>query len=192
MKHLLIFYLFIVFSFSINTLFAQEQKVESPTDTTREIRIKAPTGPRYLALDIHKRFGKVKRLRFYRGNEFIFQLKGSKERLKTEIESVSETDLGILGGTVPLKNIDKIIVTNPSWFVHAGSVLFPIAGLGYFTMDMLNPAIDDQPDTKPFTIHREAIIISGSLILTGIILRFLKKRVFKINNRRVLRPLIKF
>lgn len=191
----------LLFLFALNlpviSTWAQEQKVETKKDsiknvTTREKKIKELNGSRYLALDVYRRFGKVKRLRFYRGNEFVFKLKGGKEKYRTKIQSVGKEDVGVLGTGIPFRNIDKVIVRNPSWFVHAGSVLFPVAGIGYFAMDMLNPALDDNAGTKPFTVHREAVIISSSLILTGIILRFFKRKVFKINKRRVLRSMIKF
>lgn len=182
---------------SVISTWAQEQKVETKEDstenvTTREKKIKELNGPRYLALDVYRRFGKVKRLRFYRGSEFIFKLKGGKDRYRTKIQSIGKEDIGVLGTSIPFGNIDKVIVRNPSWFVHAGSVLFPVAGIGYFAMDMLNPALDDNAGTKPFTVHREAVIISGSLVLTGLILQFIKRKVFKINKRRVLRSMIKF
>ncbi|HAS45187.1 MAG TPA: hypothetical protein DCS93_32185 [Microscillaceae bacterium] len=197
MKNNLCFYLFLIGLLCTQTLLAQEQGVETrrdstKTDTAATKQNKEITGPRFLALDVHRRFGKVRRFRFYRGNSFEFKVKGSKERFETKIESVGKTQLGILGGNLPLENIDKVYVRNPGWFIHSGSVLLPIAGLGYFALDMLNPAVDDNPGSKPFTVHREAVIISGSLILTGIILRFFKKRVFKINKRRILRPMIKF
>ena len=198
MKNYSCFYLLLVGLLAGQTLIAQEQGVE----THRQDSTKADTvnirigqelkGPRFLALDVHKRFGRVKRFRFYRGNSFEFKVKGNKERFKTKIEGVSKTQLGILGGSIPLASIDKIYVRNPGWFIHQGAAILPIAGLGYFALDMLNPAIDDNPGSKPFTIHREAVIISGSLLLTGIILKFFKKRVFKINKRRVLKPMIKF
>lgn len=199
MKNYSCFYLLLVGLLAGQTLIAQEQGVEThrqdstKTDTATTIRVsKEMKGPRFLALDVYRRFGKVRRFRFYRGNSFEFKMKGSNERFQTKIEGVSKTQLGILGGSIPLANIDKVYVRNPGWFIHSGSAILPIAGLGYFALDMLNPAIDDNPGSKPFTIHREAVIISGSLILTGIILRFFKTRVFKINKRRVLKPMIKF
>lgn len=198
MKYTCFIYSFLISLLSITALQAQEQGVETRKDSTSKVdeNGKKPKkeikGPRFLALDIHRRFGKVKRLRFYRGNKFTFKLKGSNERFQTQIEHVGKTHLGILGGSIPLDNIDKIIVRNPSWFIHSGAALFPIAGIGYFALDMINPALDDNPGSEPFTVHREAVIISGTLLLTGIIFKFLKKRVFKINKRRILRPMIKF
>lgn len=193
-----IFSFLIVFSLTTHSLKAQEQKVETKKDSlnknfsTREKKIDDANVPRYLALDVHRRFGKVKRLRFYRGNQLVFKLKGGKDKYKANIQDVRTDEIGILGGSIPFKNIDKIIVRNPNWFVHAGSVLFPVAGIGYFAMDMINPALDDQSGTKPFTIHREAVIISSTLVLSGIILRFFKRRIYKINKRRILRSMIKF
>lgn len=193
-----IFRLLLLFSLSLHTLAAQEQKVETKKDSTeqnfstREIKKEDDNSPRYMALDIHRRLGKVKRLRFYKGNDLEFTLKGSNVRYKGKIQGVGKDELFILGNGIPFKNIDKIIVRNPSWFVHAGSLLFPIAGLGYFAMDMINPALDDSPGTRPFTVHREALFISGTLVLSGIILRFFKKRVYRMNKRRILRSLIKF
>lgn len=193
-----IFRFLLLFGLSIHILAAQEQKVETKKDsieqnhTTREKKKQEDNAPRYMALDVHRRLGGVKRLRFYRGNDLEFSLKGSKVRYKGKIQGVGKDELIILGNRIPFKNIDKIVVRNPSWFVHAGSVLFPVAGFGYFAMDMINPALDDSPGTRPFTIHREALFISGTLILSGIILHFFKKRIYRINKRRILRSLIKF
>ncbi|WP_299460707.1 hypothetical protein [uncultured Microscilla sp.] len=189
---------FVVLSLYVHTLNAQEQKVETKKDSTKKSISKAEKESadkpvvRYMALDIHRRLGKVKRVRFYRGNELEFTLKGGRARYKGKILGVGENELFILGNSIPFANIDKIIVRNPSRFLYAGSLLLPVAGIGYFAMDMINPALDDSPKTRPFTVHREALFISGSLILSGIILHLLKKRVYRMSKRRMLRSLVQF
>ncbi|EAY28598.1 hypothetical protein M23134_04445 [Microscilla marina ATCC 23134] len=188
---------FVVLSLYVHTLSAQEQKVETKKDSIKQSinnaeKENADNVVRYMALDMHRRLGKVKRVRFYRGNELEFTLKGGRARYKGKILGVGENELFILGNSIPFANIDKIIVRNPSRFLYAGSLLLPVAGIGYFAMDMINPALDDSPGTRPFTVHREALFISGSLILSGIILHLLKKRVYRMNKRRMLRSLVQF
>lgn len=136
----------------------------------------------FLALD---KPGMVKRIRYYVGDEIVFYMGG--DRWKTEILSIkSDTIIVTEAGKVPVKNIEAVVVPSRSWFLRQGAFVFPVAGVGYFLMDTLNPRNYENGNDR---ITAENITISSSLVGAGILCRIFRKKKYKINKRHLLKTI---
>jgi len=141
---------------------------------------------KYLVLD---KPGKVKRIRFFPGSEITFRLKNDPVVYHDYITAVDDSSFTIFGTKVLIKEVDRIILRNHSWFVNQGSVLLPAAGLIYFLADNVNPLLRGQ---EGVSVSKGSMIVAGSLIGTGLVLRTFRKKQHRIGNNKRLRVLETF
>jgi hypothetical protein len=141
---------------------------------------------KYLVLD---KPGKVKRIRFFVGNEITFRLKGDPVLYRDVITAVDDSSFTIFGTKVLIKDVDRIILRSQSWFVNQGSFLLPAAGVIYFLADNLNPVIQGG---EKLAISRGSVIVSASLIGAGLVLRLFQKKEHRIRKSKRLRVLETF
>ncbi|NIK74491.1 hypothetical protein FHS56_002016 [Thermonema lapsum] len=136
----------------------------------------------FLALD---KPGMVKRIRYYVGDEIAFYMGG--DRWNAEILGIkNDTIIVTEAGKVPIKQIEAVVVPSRSWFLHQGAFVFPVAGVGYFLMDTLNPRNYENGNDR---ITAENITISSSLVGAGILCRVFRKKKYKINKRHLLKTI---
>jgi hypothetical protein len=142
-------------------------------------------GEKYLALD---KPGRVKRIRFYMGDELTFKLKGDKTMYSSTIEAVGDSTITIRETQIPIKDIALIKLPKEAGFINQAIYILPRAGILYFLADTFNPVFrGGSPD-----VSRSGIVVGGSFIAGGLILKLLNKRKFRINNYRSLRILETF
>lgn len=140
---------------------------------------------KYLVLD---KPGRIKRLRYYAGDEVIFKLKGDKTTYSTIIQSVGDSTIKVRDTDIPIKDIRAIIRHNENGFLYQAARILPKAGILYFLGDTFNPIFRGE---KP-NVSRSGVIIGSSLFIGGNALRLFKKRTFRINNYRTLKVLQTF
>lgn len=138
---------------------------------------------KYLVLD---KPGKVKRIRYFVGNEITFRLKGDPVLYRDVIAAVDDSSFTIFGTKVLIRDVDRVILRSHSWLVNQGSVLLPAAGIIYFLADNLNPVIQGG---EKLTVSRGSVIVSAGLIGAGLALRLLHKKVHRIGKNKRLRVL---
>ncbi|MBC7921140.1 MAG: hypothetical protein H7Z75_08600 [Ferruginibacter sp.] len=141
---------------------------------------------KYLALD---KPGRMKRIRFFVGNEITFRLKGDPVTYHDVIAAVDDSSFTIFGTKVPLREVDRIVVRNQGWFLNQGAALLPLAGGIYFLADNLNPVLSGDGG---FAIHRGSVVVGAGLVGAGLILRIFQVRQHKMNKRKQLRVLETF
>jgi hypothetical protein len=144
---------------------------------------------RFLALE---KQGRIKRVRFYIGDEIHIKLKGDHTKYSPIITALGKDYVETFGTKIPLKEIQSITVFKDDWLVHQGSYFLPIAGAGYFVMDMVNPLFSGNSNREAFSIDRRTVITSSVLMLTGFALNLFKKRTFRLHERRYLKVMYKF
>ena len=163
-----------------------EQDSIRQTTPVREQNAPAFVPQKFLALD---KPGKIKRVRFFVGQEITFRLKNDPITYRDYITAIDDSSFTIFGTKVPIRDVDRIILRSNSWFVNQGSVLLPAAGVIYFLADNLNPVIQGN---EGFSVSRGSVVVAAGLVGTGIILRIFAKRSHKIGNNKRLRVLETF
>ncbi len=140
----------------------------------------------FLALE---KSGAIKRIRFYTGDEIHLQLVGDKTEYSPTITKIEENAIFSYGARIPLEDIRVVVIHRDEWFLKQGSIYLPLAGVGYFLMDLMNPIFSEEQEVN---ISGSTILTSSAFILGGVILHFLKKRKHRLGNRKYLRTLVKF
>ncbi len=137
---------------------------------------------KYLALD---KPGRVKRIRFYTGDEIALKLKGDKRLYEEVIANIGDSTITLLGTQIPLRDIRAIVVRHEGGLAHQAVRKLPIAGLLYFLAATFNPLLQGQP----LRVNRSGLIVGGAMVAGGQLLRPLLKRTYRINSFRRLRTL---
>ncbi len=97
---------------------------------------------KYLALD---KPGRVKRIRFYAGDEIALKLKGDKRLHEEVIGDIGDSTITLLGTEIPLRDIRAIVIRHEGGLVQQAVRKLPIAGVLYFLAATFNPLLQDQP-----------------------------------------------
>lgn len=156
-------------------LFVTDLRAQTPIDALEKEKF-------FLALD---KPGVVKRVRYYVGDEIIFYMGG--DRWQEEIVGIKKDTIVVTqAGKVAIKNIEAVVVPSRSWFLNQGAFVFPVAGVGYFLMDTLNPRNYENGNDR---ITPENVTISSSLVGAGILCRIFRKKKYKINQRHLLKTI---
>lgn len=140
---------------------------------------------RYLVLD---KPGRIKRIRYYTGDEIIFKLKGDKTTYNTIIQAVGDSTIKVRDTSIPIQGIHSITRHNENGFLYQAARILPKAGILYFLADTFNPVFRGE---KP-NVSRSGVIVGSTLFVGGNALRLFKKRTFRINNYRTIKILQTF
>lgn len=184
MKKIFFLFFFLCFSYSLQ---AQKTPENSSGSQDSEKSLENPINATYF-LSLEKP-GRIKRVRFYVGDELTIKFKGSKKRVKHTITKIKKDTLELSNEVVDLQKIEKITLYSENGLLKAGAKYLPIAGLLFFLGDMINPVFSGK---DPFQIRPGSIIFPGILIGSGLILKVFEKRTLKLNKNRYLKILEKF
>lgn len=189
-KNLLVTFSLIYFSIS-QWCFAQESEQQAGKTTEDSLIEQSISNNkiirnRFLALE---KSGGKKRIRFYEGSEIVFKLKGDKAPYRATIERVKDSSLVILGTEIQLKDISAVVFYKNNGLLNSATQLLPVAGIGYFLMDMINPVFSNR---EAFVVTKPTVTTSATLILGGLFLKIFKKRTIRLNQKRYLITLAKF
>jgi hypothetical protein len=161
------------------------QRIRNPEDT---FRIEKPDYAEYfLALE---KPGFVKRLRFYETERLDFKLKKESHWQKSLLVDIRK-DYFVSDdfARIYFEDIKSVRIRRDSWFLNQGSILLPIAGLGYFLMDTLNPA--NRFEGEPVITNRN-ITLSGSLLMGGLLCQIFKTQRYRMGKWKYLKAIQKF
>ena len=139
----------------------------------------------YLVMD---KPGRIKRIRYYTGDEIIFKLKGDKTTYSTILQAVGDSSIKVRDTNIPVKDIRSIIRHSENGFLYQVARILPKAGILYFVADTFNPIFRGE---KP-SISRSGIIVGGSLFAGGQALKLFRKKTLKVNSYRTLKILKTF
>lgn len=128
-------------------------------------------------LILEKKTGIYKPLKFRAGDNFTFRINAIRKKYKATLSHIGKNEITVFGTDVPLSAVSWIEVDNTHWLVQQGSIYFPVASVGYFAMDMVNPIFSGE---QSFQFSRQTLITSSAFMLTGIILYLLKKKRYRI------------
>lgn len=152
-------------------------------------------GERYLILDTSPLLGGFHRYRFFPGDDIRFKFKGESGYLREEIYAVTDTSFNFAFVNeaarrmeyreVPFTSISKIKTFRRIPWVTEGAFMLPIAGLVYIGADFFNKGIDGQR----FTTDKQALMVGGAIVGTGLICYKLSFSSFKINRNNRLKVL---
>lgn len=128
-------------------------------------------------LVLEKQSGIYNPLKFRAGDNFTFRMNALKTKYKATLSHIGQNEITVFGTDIPLSAISWIQIDNPHWLVQQGSIYFPVASVGYFAMDMVNPIFSGE---ESFQFSQQTLITSSAFMLTGIILYLLKKKRYRI------------
>lgn len=122
--------------------------------------------------------------RFQEGDRIRLQKRFSKDFHLEIIEGIQRDFIRMSGGdTIYVSQIGKIDMTNtgkwrPRMPAHGKKLI--AAGILLFAADRLNPGSEEE-------LSKGVIIASGSLVTTGVIMQFIRKRYFRTSyNKRLI------
>ncbi len=151
----------------------KEQAVETGEDSlnTLQERDSLFLGDWFLALE--KR-GRVKRIRFFKGQELWFRLKGDSFKYRGMIEGVGDGYVQVKGVKIDISQIEYIFVRRKRRAIRLLSNFSILAGGGYFLIDLVN---------NSFTTTRETLTVSGGILAGGLLLKlFLIRKKYKMGK----------
>jgi hypothetical protein len=121
---------------------------------------------------------------FYKTGDVIsFRLKGDKSKHKGQIKNIEDSVIVIRYYRIDPREISDLYVDDKTkiWFIlryKYGKVL-PMAGVGYLLLDAINTG----------EIKEETLVISASLIATGILLKSIIGKRLRVRGKRKLQIL---
>lgn len=176
---LLIFGVFALY----NPLQAQkkkEQAVETGEDSlsTLGARDSLILGDWFLALE--KR-GRVKRIRFFKGQELWFRMAGDTFKYRAIIEDIGKDFVQVKGVKINISQIEYIYMPRKRRMIRLLSNFSILAGGGYFLIDLVN---------NSFSTTQETLTISGGILAGGLLMRlFLIRKKYKMGKYTYLKTI---
>lgn len=146
---------------------------------------------RYLALDIY-RFGRIKRHRFFEGDELTFKLKNGRKRLRENITAISDSSFTYssfndilnenLYTEVKFRDIRKIRVYRRIPWVTQGAYMLPVAGGIFLLSDtfIYRGGMEFQIQFDP-----KSTLIAGGIASLGILCKRLSFPTYNLNRHRL-------
>lgn len=183
MKNRFIILLLFISHISLEAFSQTESPAQGREDSTK---LKENTftplkkGERFLTLE---KPGAIKRIRFYKGQQLEFKLKGSKIKYKTLIQNVKEKSVVIRDTDIALTDFHSLVVYPKKPFLNTLSKFFLLGALGYVAADLVN---------NSFEPNNVTLIVGGIGLGTSIALRLPLKRTFKLGKKRYLKTLEAF
>lgn len=126
--------------------------------------------------------GKVKRVRYYQGELIKLNLT-TGERIFGTIERIQDSSFIVHGKTIKLTQVTRVYNTQKLAGFKLFSKFFLFGGIAYLPLVTTNRAINnDDP-----IVSKQAAIISGSMLATGIIFKTIANKSYKISAKRPLK-----
>ncbi|NJL14942.1 MAG: hypothetical protein HC913_19390 [Microscillaceae bacterium] len=107
-------------------------------------------------------------------------------RYRLQLEGIGPDYIVARETQIPLSRIASVVIQYERPLIRQAATYFPIAGLGYFLLDMVNPLFSNQ---EAFSPSRGTFITSGALVLGGLAMNLFKKRRIRLNERRYLKSI---
>lgn len=147
------------------------EEILQQRNSTQSRALLAGEAVRYLALDYPGG-----RKRFFPGDKIKFRLRSDRHRYHDVIYGVSDSTFQFLVEnpvtqrgevlTFRLSDVDRVYTTNRVPLLSEGRVVFPVAGLLYFIMDVFHPG-NQLRRGEEFRVTRGTAIVTGSLFGLG-------------------------
>ncbi len=103
--------------------------------------------------------GTFKNYKYFTGDMITLRISGQEGRLSGSISVISDSSLLIDDGQeVMLADIDRVL--RPRWGLGVLAGASRIAGVAYLSLDVVNHAINDEPDI----LDRNTVLISAGLV----------------------------
>ena len=126
--------------------------------------------------------GKVKRVRFFHGDFLKLQLLNGTF-IEGEIIEILTDTFKIGKNSIPLDSVKFVYLSKGKQLLNTASGFLITGGLAYPPLVTFNRAVnDDSPLVKKSTV-----IISGGMLLGGVLLKSLNSRKFRISKKRPLK-----
>ncbi len=182
------FLLVLAFTLTAGAFTGFGQTTDSSQATSPEQNV--PAEVRYfLVLD---KPGRVSRIRFYTGNQITFKLTGEKQIYSGQITGINKNSLVMWDTEIPLRDIQKIRLTNTSTvssglqflgrLLKSGGLLFTVVGGG-------NYLLNDERGDNTLTFLKYT---AGSFIIGQLLTSTSRNRTYKINERNRLKTIEQF
>lgn len=133
---------------------------------------------------LRTRFGKLHKIEVFTDDVIDYKLKGEKHYKRDLIVNMNDSLILFKSDSViKLSQIKAIKLRNSSHLLQTFSSVFTVAGIGYVTLNGINNLILE----SALRIDRRALIVSGSFLVAGIILKQLSIKRIHINDHVVLK-----
>lgn len=133
---------------------------------------------------ITERFGKVKKYEIFPKELLHYKLKGQLFYKTNTIVNLRDSFIVFSNDSViRLNRIKAIRLDSKNHLAQTFRSIFIVGGIGFIALNTTNNAIND---VSPL-IDKRAVYVSGALIGTGILMKFLTTKYIRINKRKVVK-----
>lgn len=133
---------------------------------------------------LRTRFGKLQKIELFTDDVMEYKLKGERRYRRDLIVNMNDSLIMFKSDSIiKLSRISKIKLRDSNHLLHTFSSVFTMAGFGYVTLNGINNLILN----GQLKVDRKALIISGSFLVAGFILKQLSIKRIKIRDNVVLK-----
>ena len=136
---------------------------------------------KYLLL---RKVGRPYKIIYYAGQPIRFKLKGERFFTKALIQGFEKDEIRFHYFRIKLDEIAEIDVSNQNFTVfsfRSGPGKLLISGFGYLVADQFNQTVIRE---ESFGISKQTAIISGALTSSGLVLKGIQKKRFKMKKKK--------
>lgn len=143
------------------------------------------TAQKILALDI-MRFGKLKRVEYYRGDKIALKVKGSRKIYEGKLVAIGDSGFIVASkkssDTIRLSHVRMILKSRANHLTEAFSKALVIFGVGFTSLDVVNNLLNNENTiVKP-----RAVITSACAISAGLLLKLYEIKRHRLGKRKKL------
>ena len=132
----------------------------------------------YLVL---RKKGSTRRYEFFRGNEFVYKMKGFDGFIRDRITEFADSTIILDNNIILVEQLLEVDVRNASSnrneFLRSAEGLLPVLGIGLLTIDLINHVI---VDGQEFSLDYGTTLTAGSLVATGYLLKLMRRKTIKL------------
>lgn len=127
--------------------------------------------------------GTTRKYQFFRGNQITYKMKGFDQFLTDRITDFADSTIVMENNILLVEQLHEIDVRNANSnrpeILRSAEAVLPVIGIGWLALDIFNHTIIDGNE---FSLDRRVTTTSGVLIVTGLTLNLLRRKVIKLHK----------
>jgi len=132
---------------------------------------------------ILRKQGTRRKYDFFAGDEFIYKMDGFENFFRDKIVDFADSTLILQNNILHLSQLSEVDVrnadSNRSDMLRYMESLLPVIGIGYMALDFINIAI---VDGESYEMDSGVLQFTTVMVATGVGLRIMRKKVFKLHK----------
>ncbi|OEJ99653.1 hypothetical protein BFP71_08765 [Roseivirga misakiensis] len=127
--------------------------------------------------------GGSRRYEYRPGNYLVYLQKGNTQFFRDRITEFADSTIVLENNILRLNQIETIDVSNAfsnrSRLLRGVEEVLPVAGVGYFALDIFN---DSVIDGNRLSLDEGVTVTSGALVLSGFMLKWMRRKKVDLTN----------